>query len=137
LEARQHDIIRDEHTRMKQSLITVGTFLRSGHRKKHQGSQTEAEIELLVFLDRVLEFSSTWNGVETKEFFPPSPKIEEYLNANDMHRLGKFFSRQFIDVSKALRVVGIEYPLLLKKLYEAYYLRTLRRGSTPKEIISS
>jgi hypothetical protein len=127
---RQHVITRVEHTRMVASLTIVRSYLRSSHRKKTSEEETVRDLGKLDFLEHVLEFSSTWNGVETKEFFPESSKILSYLEVAGMLRLGGFFARPFSEVSKELRILGFEYPLLLKKLYEAYYLRTLKKSAS-------
>lgn len=84
-------------------------------------------MKLIRLLEHVLEFSSTWNGVLTEHFFPESPKLRAYLASNGMLRIGGFFSKPFVEVSRELRQMEAEYPFLLQKLYEAYYLRPVRR----------
>ncbi len=137
MEAKQHDVTRDEHTRMAQSLLTVRLHLRSKHNKSLSEEETARAMESLDFLNRVLEFSASWNGVKTQEFFPEVPQVQEYLHTHDMERLGQFFAKQFADVSKELRQIGVEYPALLKKLYEAYYLRTLKRTTVSLKMLGT
>lgn len=131
LQRRQHDITRDEHTRMVQSLSTARSYLKSARRRPYPEEEIAAMLERLNFLQHVLEFSATWNGVLTELFFPETETIQRYLKENDLHRLGNFFDKPFAAASKELRTINSEYPLLLKKLYEAYYLRTMRRSATP------
>lgn len=87
------------------------------------------------FLERVLEFSATWNGVPTMHFFPDSD-IKSFLRENNMLRLGGFFSKPFFQVSKDLARIGVEYPFLLKRLYEGYYVRSLRNATPHPSVIS-
>lgn len=129
MEKRQHTTTREEHERMVQSLVTVRTYLKV--RNKHRQHQTEEEIKeinaQINFLEHVLEFSATWNGVETQMFFPSLSPMKTFLCTRKLLRLGEFFQRPFAEISSELRGIGSEYPLLLKKLYEAYYLRLLRK----------
>jgi hypothetical protein len=126
---RQHDLVRNEHAQMMYSLFTVKMYLRKQHRKDITAEQIVAINKHLDFLEHVLEFSATWNGVPTMLFFPELSNIKSFLQKNDMLRLGGFFSKPFFQVSKDLHQIGGEYPFLLKKLYEAYYVRTLRKSA--------
>lgn len=87
----------------------------------------------LDFLEHVLQFSATWNGVPTTLFFPDLSNIKSFLQKNEMMNLGGLFSKPFFQVSKELHRIGAEYPFLLKKLYEAYYVRTLRKTAVGAE----
>lgn len=124
-------MLRNEHAQMIYSLLTARQYLKNKHRKELTAEQIAAFTQDLDFLEQVLEFSATWNGVQTTHFFPELSNIKNFLEKNDMLRLGRFFSQPFFQVSKDLHRIGGEYPLVLKKLYEAYYVRTLHKKANP------
>ena len=131
LEKRHYHVIREEHERMMLALRVARSHFHNQH-KRHPEKNVEEQLKLIDFLEHVLEFSSTWNGVETKEFFTQQPHVHAFLYANNMHRLGEFFARPYATVSKELHARGSEYPVLLKKLYEAYFLgRSMPKKDPP------
>lgn len=134
LEPRQHDITRNENDRMRESITTVRTYLKSVTQKKLTETEAEENAKLLDYLEHVLEFSATWNGVPTTDFFPDEPTVRTHLSSQEMLRLGGFFGKPFAEVSIALRKVDAEYPLLLQKLYEAYHLGSFHRRMMAKGI---
>jgi hypothetical protein len=121
---------------MRQTIFSVRSNLTSRTRKKHTDDEPSSTLAHLDFLEHVLEFSATWNGVETMEFFQDAPQVQEYLSTREMLRLGGFFSKQFVQVSKELREIGVEYPPLLRKLFEGYYLTaSLQRDQKPRHFL--
>jgi hypothetical protein len=128
LKPRLHDLVRNEHAQMMYTVLKTRMYLEK-HHKDLTSEQLVAFNKHLDFLTHVLEFSATWNGVLTMHFFPELSNIRSFLQKNNMLRLGGFFSKPFFQVAKDLKGIGAEYPFLLKKLYEAYYVRILRQAA--------
>jgi hypothetical protein len=120
-----HDVTREEHTRMKQSLETVRAHFR--HKKKLSEVERQNIDKGIDFLDHVLEFSGTWNGVETKEFFPADEGMQAFLKAGGIERLGAFFAKPYSELSQTLRAGSLAYPPVLQKIYEAYFLQSIKK----------
>lgn len=121
---------------MKDALINVRRHFKPSVRAKLSADKVTEIMRQLDYLEHVLEFSATWNGVVTADYFPDEEKIREYLRSRDISRLGKFFANPFTDVAKELHAIGAEYPLLFRKLYEEYYLSAFRRRAAAKNILA-
>jgi hypothetical protein len=135
MQPRQHEITRDAHRHMEQSLNTLRRMLTMRDHKRRDDDEVAVIMGDLEFLEHVLEFSATWNGVPTMQFFPgghDNAELVKYFTENNMTRLGGFFARQFVDVAKELRALGSAYPSILRKLYESYYVVTIPKGKSLK-----
>lgn len=133
--SRQHEITRDKHERMLHSLVVLRRILTMRDRRKRDDDEIAVIMGDLEFLESVLEFSATWNGVPTVHFFPgahDSEALIKYITENGMTRLGGFFVKPFVEVAKELRAIGSAYPPILRKLYESYYVATIPNGSNGK-----
>lgn len=128
---RQHDATRAENMRMIHSLATARRSLTTGHKRKFHDDEVAIVLGQLAFLEHVLEFSATWNGVESQEFFPDKPLVADYLKSHKMLRLKAFFERNVREVANELKGIGVQYPFLLEKLHHEFYQRTFQNIWTP------
>ncbi len=113
---------------MRKTLEAVRTTHTLHEKDAASADEAAQMIGHIDFLDRVLEFSATWNGVPTNHFFPDLPQVRIYLAENRMLRLGEFFAKPYAQVSRELRKIDVEYPSLLKEMYQAYYLCRLNQN---------
>ena len=135
-EPRQHDLTRADNERMVATLRTFRRYFRAAAGKKFSEEQIEESNRQFDHLERVLEFSATWKGVLTGDFFPDAtPEVQNYLITQNITRLGGLFKKPFAEVSNGLRAVGAEYPPLLKMMFEAFYADSLHRSAMKKELV--
>lgn len=127
----EETLLTKEHDKMCYALMRTKKYFVS---KRRQSSEEERKAvrEKVLYLERVLELSETWNGVPTKEFFPNDKRILAYLKEHNIERLGTFFAQPFTELSKALLEMGSPYPPFLQKLYESYYALMAIKKETPK-----